>query len=83
MHVRNVQTGRRLVENIHRLAGRASAQLRCKLHALRLAAGECRRALAELHVTKADVNERLHLLADLRKVFKERERLLGGHVENL
>ena len=73
VHIRHMKSRRGLIENINRSAGRAAGELRCKLHALRLAAGERCRALAELHITKTDINERLHLLADLRKVFKERE----------
>ena len=83
VHIRHMKPRRGLVENIDRSAGCAAGELRCKLYALRLAAGKRCRALAELYIAKADVHERLHLLADLRKVFKERERLLGGHVENL
>ena len=53
-----VQAGRRLVEDVERPAGGALGQLPGELHALRFAAGERRRRLAELDVAEADLVER-------------------------
>src|SRR5581483_9019457 len=58
-------------------------QLRRELHALRLAAREGRRGLAELHVVEPDVVERLQAPADLRDLREEAERLLDGHLEDV
>ena len=63
-HVLEVQAGRRLVEDVQRATGVALAQLRGQLDALRLAAGERRRALAEVDVAEADIVQRLELLPD-------------------
>ena len=50
LDVVEVQAGRRLVEDVERAAGVALGQFARQLHALRLAAGQRRRALAELDV---------------------------------
>ena len=54
-----------------------------ELHALRLAARERRRRLAERHVVEADVVQRLQAAADLRDLREERERLLDRHLEHV
>ena len=53
--VLEVQAGRRLVEDVDGAAGRALLQLAGELDALRLAAGERRRRLAEADVAEADL----------------------------
>ena len=82
-HVVEVQAGRRLVEDVERPAGAAPLQLARELDALRLAAGERRRRLAELDVAEADVVERLQLAPDRRDVLEEVQRLLDRHVEDV
>ena len=59
------------------------AQLGRELDALRLAAGERRRGLAEAHVVEADVVQRLQPARDLRDVREELERLLDRHLEHV
>ena len=83
LDVREVQAGRRLVEDVERAPGRDLAQLRRELHALRLAAGERRRRLAELHVVEPDVVQRLQAPAQLRDLGEEAQRLLDGHVQHV
>ena len=63
LDVGEVQAGRRLVEDVERAAGGAARQLGRELDALRLAAGERGRRLAEVDVAEADVVERLQLVA--------------------
>ena len=81
--VRHMQSGRWLVEDIERPAGRPLGELGRQLHALRLAAGERRGALSELDIPEADVDERLDAVADLRQIVEEAERLLRRHVEHI
>jgi hypothetical protein len=83
LDVGEVEAGRRLVEDVERLAGRAPRQLGRQLHPLRLAAGQRRRRLAEVDVAEADVVERLQLRRRLRARAEELERLLDGHLEDL
>ena len=71
-HVLEVQAGRRLVEDVERAPGVPLGQLGGELHALRLAAGQRRRGLAEVDVAEPDVVQRLELLADARLVLEER-----------
>ncbi len=55
VHIGNVQAGRRLVEDIDGLAGRASGQLGRELGALRFAARKRRGGLTELDVAETDL----------------------------
>ena len=64
--VLEVQTGRRLVEDVDGPAGGALLQLAGELDALRLAAGERRRRLAEADVAEPDVDQRRHVPRDRR-----------------
>ena len=83
LDVGEVQPGRRLVEDVERPARRDLAQLGRELHALRLAAGQRRRRLAEPHVVEPDVVQRLDAPADLRDVLEELERLLDRHLQHV
>src|SRR6185312_6437678 len=72
-----------LVEDIQRAAGGALTQLLGELDALRLAAGERRRLLADMDVVEADaVQERQHV-AHARHRLEELERLFHRHVEHV
>ena len=70
-----VQAGRRLVEEVERLAGVGPGQLGGQLDALGLAAGERRRGLAERQVVEADVVQRLQDVANLGDVAEQLQRL--------
>ena len=78
-----VQAGRRLVEQVERLAGVGPGQLGGQLHALGLAAGQRRRRLAERQVVEPDVAQRLQDAADLRDVVEQLERLADAHVQHV
>ena len=64
--VLEVQAGGGLVEDVEGAAGGALGQLARELDALRLAAGEGGRGLAEGDVAEADVGQGLQRAADLR-----------------
>ena len=83
VHVRNVQAGGRLIEDIDGLAGRALGQLGRELGALRLAAGERRGRLPELDVAQADLAHGLKPPRNLGHVGEELARLVHRHVEHL
>ena len=59
-----VQAGGRLVEDVQRAPGVALGQFQRQLDALRLAARQRGRALAELDVAEAHVEQRLQLARD-------------------
>ena len=63
-----VQAGGRLVEQVERLAGIRPRQFGGQLNALRLAARERRRRLAQPHVIEPHVAERLQHAADFGNV---------------
>ena len=81
--VLEVQAGGRLVEHVDGAAGGALLQLGGELDALRLAAGEGRRRLAEPHVAEADVVERLQVARDRGDRLEEVGGLLDRHVEHV
>ena len=75
--------GGRLVEEVDRVTGRSLGELGRQLHALRLAARQRRRRLAEPDVSEPDVDERLHVARDARLVGEEVDRLGDRHVEHV
>ena len=77
-----VETGRRLVEDVERAPGVALGQLERELHALRFAARERRRALAERDVAEAHVEQRLELSREHRHRAEEFRRLLDRHLQH-
>ena len=81
--VLEVQAGGRLVEDVDGAPGRALLQLGGELDALRLAAGQRRRRLAEPHVAEPDVDQRLQVPRDRGHRLEELQRLLDRHVEHL
>ena len=78
-----MQPGGRLVEDVEGVAGRHLGQLGGQLDALRLAARERGRGLAELDVVEADVVEGLQAAVDLGDVGEELDRLLDRHLEHV
>jgi hypothetical protein len=78
-----MQAGGRLVEDVQRAAGGALRQLLGQLDALRLAARQRRRLLADLDIAEADPLERLHLVADDGHGGKNFARLLDRHVQHV
>ncbi len=78
-----VQAGGRLVEDVERVAGGATAEFLAQLDALRFAAGERGGGLAEADVAQADGVQRLHFGANARNVLEEVEGFFDGHVKGL
>ena len=63
--------------------GARCGEVRGELDALRLAAGERRRRLAQAHVAEADLIEHVQLVDDLRDAREVDERLLHRHVQHV
>ena len=78
-----MQPGGRLVEDVEQPLAAVRRQMRRDLDALRLAAGQRRRRLAEAQVAEADLVEHLQPPQHLRRAAEERQRLAHGHVEHL
>ena len=83
LHIGEVQAGRRLVEQIQSLAGRALAEFASQLDPLRLAAGERRTRLPELEVIQPHIVQRLQHLMNLGVMLEQFDRLLHIHVEDI
>ena len=81
--VRRMQSRRRLIEDVERLAGAALRQLGRELHALCLAARKCCRGLSETNVAKPHVADDFEFACDTRHILKEVHRLVDRHVEHL
>src|SRR5438270_40153 len=76
-----MQARGRLVEDVERAPGVALRELERQLHALRLAARERRRRLAEPHIAQSDVDQRLQLSGDRRNRGEEARRLAHGQLQ--
>ena len=81
--VREMQTGRRLVQQVQRASRGRLDQFSGQLDPLGLTAGERRRGLAELHVIEAHVVQRPQHAGDFRNRLEMLERLLHVHVEHV
>src|SRR5208282_1734476 len=75
LHVVEVQAGGGLVEKVKSFSGLALAQLAGQLDALRFAARQSHRRLAEMNVAEANIDQRLQLLFYLRNVFEDGQRV--------
>src|SRR3954453_1400161 len=82
-NVLEVQTGRRLVEDVDGAPGRALLQLGRQLDPLRLTAGQRRRGLPEPDVAESHIDERRQVSRDRRNGREELRSLLDRHVENV
>src|SRR5581483_9257644 len=82
-NVVEMKPGGRFIENIQRRPRRALAQFTREFHALRLAARQRRRWLAEAHIPHADVSQRLELTPYRRKAAQEFQRLVDRQVEHV
>ncbi len=71
LDVGEMEAGGRLIEDVDRAAGGALGEFGGQLYALRLAAGERGRGLAEPYVVESDVVEGLDLARDVREVREE------------
>ena len=78
-----VQPGRRLVEDVEQAVAAVGRQVRRDLDALRLAARERGRGLAQAQVSEADLVEHLQAAQHLGRGAEEGERLAHRHVEHL
>src|SRR3954468_7186943 len=76
-----VQTGRRLVEDVDGAPGGSPLQFGGELDALSFAAGQRRRGLAETDIAETDVDQRGQVTRDRRHCGEELGGLLDGHVE--
>ena len=80
--VLEVQAGGRLVEQVHRVAGRALGQLGGQLHPLGFTTRQRGGRLAEAHVAEPDVDQRLQVTGDHRLGPEELEGLIDRQVEH-
>ena len=78
-----MQSGRRLVQDVQGSAGGALRQLLGELDALRLAARERGGLLADMDVVEADAVQKLEYAAHPRHRLEEAQRLLDRHVEHV
>src|SRR5687768_4245977 len=82
-HVLEVETGGRLVEDVEGPPGVALGELGRELHALRLAARERSRRLAEMDISEPDVIQQLELLGDAALRGEEVEAVGDREIEHV
>ena len=80
--VGEMEAGGRFVEDEERAAVAFGGEVGGELEALRFAAGERGRGLADAEVVEADVDQALELRLQLAVAAEESEGFAGGHVEN-
>src|SRR3546814_9587411 len=78
-----MEAGGGLVEDVERVAGGPPAEFLGELDALRLAARERGRLLADLDVAEADFDQHRHLVADGGHGLEEFGGILDRHVEHV
>ena len=83
MHIREVQSGRRLVQDIDRPARASLGKLGCQLDSLRLTAGKRGGRLSQLHIGQAHIIQGLDFIADGGHMLEERQGLLHRHVQHI
>src|SRR5690606_33883160 len=83
LDVREVQSRRRLVEDVQGSARGLSGELGGELHALGLAARERRRGQAELDVAEPDLTQRGEALSDARNALEELVGFVDGEIERV
>ena len=80
---RRKETRCRLVKDVDRSTGGAFGEFLRQFDALCLATRERRRRLAQLDVTKADIEQCLKLHFDLRNVLEYRQRLFNRRIQQV
>ena len=83
LDVREMQARGRLVEHVERAAGGLARKLGRELHALRFAARQRGRGLAELNVAEADLAKRDQPLADARDRLEQLVGLVDREIERV
>jgi hypothetical protein len=83
LDVVEVQARGRLVEDVERAAGVALAEFAREFHALRFAARQRRRALAQLDVGEADVHQRFEFAREHGHGLEQLERVFDGHLKHV
>ena len=81
--VLEMESRRRLVEDVERSARAAPRQLARQLHPLGFPARECGRGLPQLDVPQPHVLQRPQLVGNRRERLEQRQRLIDGQVEDL
>ena len=83
VYVRNMQSCRRLVQDIYGASRTAARKLRCQLYALCFAAAQRRRCLSQMNVAKAYILQHCQLAVNARLILKELAGLAYRHIKNL
>ena len=83
MHICNMQTRRRFIQNIECTAGAPSRELRCQLDTLRFTTGQLRGRLSKTYIPKADLRKRLELIAYLRNILEKLKCLIHCHRQHI
>ena len=83
VHIRKMESGRRLIQNVDRLSGASLGEFGCQLDSLRLSSRKLCGRLSQFYIGKSHIVERLDLAVDGRHIFKELQRLLHRHIQHI
>ena len=82
INVMEMQARGRLVENVERAAGVALGEFERQFDALRFAARQCGRALAQTDIAEADIKQGLQFACNQRHWFEEHMRIFDRHAQH-
>src|SRR6185437_10793954 len=78
-----MEPGRRLVQNVERLARRSAPELTREFYSLSFAARERRGRLPKPQISQSDVAQSAQAIVDGRDVAKQLERAIHGQIQNV
>lgn len=81
LHIGEVETRCRLIEDIESTTCRSLGKVECELDTLRLSTRECRCRLSEGDIAETDIDEDIENPLDPRETDEERTRILDRHIE--
>jgi hypothetical protein len=83
LYIGEVETSRRLIEDIERLSCRSLGEVKCELDTLRLSARECRCRLPESDISESHIDEDIQNSLDTGEADEKSTRILDRHIEDL
>ena len=83
MHIRKMQSRRRLIQNIDSFSGAPFTQFGCQFDTLCFSAGQCCGRLTEPYIRQSHIVQCLNFPLNRRHIFKKGQCLLNSHVQHI
>ena len=82
LYIREVESCRRLIEDIEGLTSRPLGEVECELDTLRLSTRECRCGLPECDISETNIDEDIEYSLNPREADKKCTRIFYRHTQN-